>query len=329
MKNIKEKPLRFGIVGTNFISEWFISEAKRVSGVEITSVYSRKSDTGNAFAGKHGIGNVYTNYKDMLSSGNIDAVYIASPTVCHCEQAREALALGIPALTEKMITVSYEELLELSETAERTDAPLAEAMRPLYDPAYDKIRALIPRLGKLTRANFEYLQYSSRYDKFKAGIIENAFDPEMKNSALADIGIYPLSMAIALFGEPCDSYSHSRLLKNGFEGEGHITLDYGSFSASVSYSKIRGSSAPSVIAGERGYIAFDRISAPRHILLHLYSESSAEEYTVDEPILNMSYEIAAFRDMCRGVSNFREKLSHTAAVMRIVDKVYADSGIFG
>jgi len=49
------KNLRIGIVGTNFISDWFYEAARDASGVQVEAVYSRKLDTGEAFAKKHGI----------------------------------------------------------------------------------------------------------------------------------------------------------------------------------------------------------------------------------------------------------------------------------
>ena len=47
--------IRIGIVGTNFISDWFVNASKSVPSLEIGAVYSRKLDTGCGFAQKHGI----------------------------------------------------------------------------------------------------------------------------------------------------------------------------------------------------------------------------------------------------------------------------------
>lgn len=63
-------------------------------------------------------------------------------------------------------------------------------MRPDFDPAFDMIKNALPRIGKIRRASFEFCQYSSRYDRFKDGIIENAFNPALGNAAVSDIGVY-------------------------------------------------------------------------------------------------------------------------------------------
>lgn len=53
-------------------------------------------------------------------------------------------------------------------------------------------------LGTIRRATLQYCQYSSRYDNYKRGIVENAFKPELSNGALMDIGVYVVSCMIRL-----------------------------------------------------------------------------------------------------------------------------------
>ena len=75
----------------------------------------------------------------------------------------------------------------------------------------------------------------------------NAFDAKMKNSALSDIGIYPLTLAVMLFGVPDSVNATALLLDGGFEGEGIALLSYSDKIVSVTYSKICDSVNPSVI----------------------------------------------------------------------------------
>ncbi len=320
------KNIRFGIVGTNFISDWFVMASKLVCGVEISAVYSRKFDTGETFAQKHNIARVYTDCKEMFAS-NIDAVYVASPTICHKDHSILAMEAGKHVLCEKMIAASYSDFCEMKSAAHQFSVVLLEAMRPLFDPAYDLVRRILSELGRPRFASLEYLQYSSRYDKFKAGIVENAFKPEMKNSALADIGIYPLNTCISLFGKPESISASSTFLENGFEGEGIATLDYGDFSADVVYSKIRNGERPSVIKCEHGDLFIDKISAPSVLTVVKNGETEQIKLPSPEYNLNMQYEIAAFRDMLGGERRHAPYLDHTEAVMRCVDSIYRSVGI--
>ncbi len=319
------KKLRIGAIGTNFISDKFAEAAHLSKKAELVAIYSRKLDTGAAFAARHELKKVYADYEQMLSDSDIDAIYVASPHICHAEQAVMALESGKHVLCEKMIAADLEGFLAQRAAAERSGKVLLEAMRPDFDPALQIIKNALPALGTLRRASLEYCQYSSRYDRFKSGEVLNAFNPKMKNTALADIGIYPLHTAISLFGEPSGVVARSLFLENGFEAMGNLMLSYPKMQVSVAYSKITDSVNPSVIEGEYGSLTFDKQNAPTKIVLKKRGEPPRTlDYT---PIANnMLYEIDAFADMVGGVLNFKPYLDVSEVTMRVVDKVYSQTG---
>ena len=75
--------VRFGVVGTNFISDWVIAGARQDERFELVAVYSRTQETADAFASKHNIPYTFTSLEEMAKSPLIDAVYIASPNFLH------------------------------------------------------------------------------------------------------------------------------------------------------------------------------------------------------------------------------------------------------
>ena len=318
--------MNFLIIGTNFISDRFVEAARLVDGVNIYAVYSRTAESGNAFATRHGIDVVYTDYDAALSDADIDAVYVASPTLCHADHSIRAMRAGKDVLCEKMLAADICDFENMKSVAKETGRVLLEAMRPAHDPAYDVIREQIARLGTLRRASLEFCQYSSRYDAFLAGKRSNAFDPRMKNTSLADIGIYPLHAALMLFGEPSDVSSRSVFLKNGFEGEGIITLDYENMLATIVYSKITASVNPSVIEGELGSLTIDKISAPKE-LVYYPRGAAVERISLDTDDNNMTYEIRAFRDMVLGKADPAPYFKTTESAQRVVDRIYREAGI--
>ena len=215
--------MNFLVIGTNFISDKFCFAAKRVGGVKVVAVYSRKNATGIAFAERNGIERVYDDLDKALSDKDVDAVYVASPTFLHREHSIRAMRAGKDVLCEKSIALSGDELSEMLSVAKEEKRVLLEAMRPAFDPALEAIRSGMAMIGKIRRASLEFCQYSSRYDNFKAGIVENAFDPSIGNSALSDIGVYPLWLAVELFGRPIRVSSEKTYLENGFLGMGVST----------------------------------------------------------------------------------------------------------
>ena len=319
--------MRFAIVGTNFISDKFCDAARRVAGAETVAVYSRAESTGRTFAEKHGIKRVYVDYGEMLRDGEIDAVYIASPTMCHAEQTVAALNAGKNVLCEKMISAVYPEFLEMKAAAERSGKHLIEAMRPDFDEILLSVANEVKKLGKVVSATLDYCQYSSRYDRFLAGEIMNAFDPRMKNSALADIGIYPLHYAVSLFGSPADILSEGKLLHNGFLGSGSSTLRYDGFDVSVIYSKTYESENVSEIICERGVIRFDKINEPTYYSLEIFGNGTEVHYARDGSS-NMASEIEEFIRICEGESKRGDELlSVTEKTMLAVDEIYRSLGI--
>lgn len=329
------KPIRIGIVGTNFVSDWLAEAAASLDCVTVTAVYSRAQATGDAFAQKHDIPTVFTDYDAFVDSDVIDAVYIASPNFAHAAQAVRALKAGKHVLCEKVIATNSRELSEMIAAAKENKCVLLEAMRPSFDPCIALLKEQLPKLGTLRRVVLDFNQYSSRYDKFKAGEIQNAFNPAYSNAAVMDIGVYIIHIAAKLFGRPRSILSMSTLLHNGFEGSGHVLLDYGEMKAELSYSKITESVTPNLFVGEDATLAVGKITMPTdmRIIYHkgspnLGTQGSWEEQipfeTVDN---NMIYELQAFAQLCREGQYENEYLENSVIEMEIIDEIRRQNGI--
>lgn len=253
--------LRIGIIGTNFISEWFAQACQASGGrARAVGVCSRTPDRARAFADQIGAEFAVTELDQLAEQ--VDAIYIATPILTHHPQAMAAIAAGKHVLVEKTMGASAAQVAEILTAAEQAGVVAMEAVRNVHTPTHQLIRETLTRLGTIRQVHFEKLQYSSRYDKFRAGEQLNAFDPALANSALADIGVYCLQPAIDLFGEPARSSGASIWLANGFEGGGSMQLDYGSALVDVVYSKITAGVGPNVINGEDAALVIDDLAEP-------------------------------------------------------------------
>lgn len=259
--------IRFGLIGTNFISEWFTAACGATDGrASAAAVYSRELTRGRAFADAHGITDAFDDPAAMI--GAVDAVYVASPNKLHAHQALQAIAAGRHVLVEKTIGTTTAEVERIFEAAEARGVIAMEAMRNVHTPAHRLLRETLPRLGTLRYARIEKLQYSSRYDKVRAGEYANAFDPALGNSSLADIGVYCLQPALDLFGVPATTSGAGVRLDNGFEGAGTLQLHYGSLVVDVVYGKVVAGLGPSVIHGEDAALEFNDPGELSKIVLH-------------------------------------------------------------
>ena len=316
--------MNFGIIGTNFISDRFVEAARMTEGASPLAIYSRGEETARTFAERHGIKRTYTSLDAMLCDPDIDAIYVASPTMLHAEHTIAALRHGKHVLCEKMLAANLSEGEEMKREAEKAGLVLIEAMRPDFDKNIQYAVNSIASLGKIDHASLEFCQRSSRYDAFLHGDTPNAFNKDMKNSALSDIGIYPLHTALLLFGIPRGYSATGTLLRGGFLGEGSIVLDYGDFSATVNYSKITEGENVSVIKGERGTVRIGRINEPEFFEM-IFSTGSLFRVPKAPQESNMANEIKEFIRLCedpRGMERSARLLSLSIEALRIADGVH-------
>ena len=96
-----DRPLRWGVVGTGSIANGMARMIKQAAGSELAAVASRKMETGKEFASRHGIPRVFDSWKKMLSSKDVDAVYVATPTSAREEICLFAASQGKHVLGEK------------------------------------------------------------------------------------------------------------------------------------------------------------------------------------------------------------------------------------
>mgnify|MGYP000939961153 FL=1 len=185
-----EQPLRIGIIGTSFVSDWICGAAKETTSCEVAAVYSREEARARAYAEKACIPLAFSDLEAFLSSPAIDAVYVASPNASHYRQTLLALEHGKHVLCEKPLAINAAQAARMISFAHETGLVLLEAIRPVYDPFLTKLKEYLPMVGRIRRATFEFCQYSSRYDRFKAGERPNVFEASLGNGAVMDLAVY-------------------------------------------------------------------------------------------------------------------------------------------
>ncbi len=292
----------FAVIGRNFVVDTFLEAAAERDDVRLLGVYSRRPETGRAFADKHGAERVYTDLSVLAADGDLDFVYVASPNVCHEAQTIALLRGGKHVLVEKPAAPTRDGFARMCAAADDNDRVLMEAMMPAHMPVLEKVRAWIPRIAPLRTADFSYCQYSSRYDKFKAGIVENAFDPTLAGGALMDIGIYCVHWLSALFGVPDSLLGMCTFLPDSIDGAGKFTARFGETLCSVSYSKISDGTLPCEIQGEGGVIRIDSASRPRTAELRLRG-GAVERFETGADHTDMYYELSDFLALLDGADD--------------------------
>ncbi len=285
--------VRFAVIGSNFIADRFLEAAKQCDEFTLTGYYSRVKTRAQEYAEKNGAPLAFDNLEELAQCKEIDAVYIASPTSLHYDHAMQMLNAKKHVLCEKPIASNSSELAAMLAAAKENNVVLLEAMRPLFSPGFSVIRDNLHKLGMLRRATLNYCQYSSRYDKFKMGIVQNAFNPALSNGALMDIGVYCVHMLVALFGMPQKISAASVGLKDSIDGEGTIISQYDDMLAELIYSKITNSGNSSEIQGENGCMHIKMLSIPQDVKI-IYNSGEEEMLPIESQPHDMVYELREF-----------------------------------
>ncbi len=322
------KPVRLGIVGTGFISDWLVAASLETQSCEIAAVYSRSAEKADSFAAKHGLALSFDDYAAMLRCDAIDAVYIGSPNALHYAQTMLALKSGKHVLCEKVLALNEKQALAMQKCAEDNGVILLEAIRPVFDPALRVIKENMPRIGRIRRAVFEFSQYSSRYERFKRGEYVGIFDKALGNAALFDLGIYCMHCCLSLFGAPKRVLAASTFLPNGTEVSGNVIMDYEGMLAELVYSKVAKSVFPSIIQGEEGTLAFEMLNQFSYATL--YKRDGGQESLPIRTLkddLNMIYELDAFARCIRKEESAAPYAAQSALALRLFDEARRQTSV--
>ncbi len=322
------RKVRFGVIGTNRITEQFIAAASQCEAFELSAIYSRTQTRGEAFATMYGVKYVFTDLEKLLKSDVVDAMYIASPNAFHAEQALLCLNHQKHVLCEKPLASNVKEVEAMIEAAKVNQVLLMEAMKTTLFPNFKRIQDHLHKIGTIRRYFASFCQYSSRYDAYRAGTVLNAFNKELSNGALVDIGVYTIAPMIALFGMPQEIQASAYLLESGVDGEGTVVFKYPNMQGTVMYSKISNSYLPSEIQGEEGSLVINRINQMDTVSIH-YRNGEVEEIAVRQEEQNMVYEVKEFIDLILNGQKESTVNSYQRSyeVMQVLDEVRRQIGL--
>ena len=249
------KKLRWGILGTGGIANAFAKDLL-ATGHSVTAVGSRTLESAQAFASTYGIGGVFGSYEELVAFEGIDAVYVSTPHPFHAANAYLALEAGKHALVEKPFTLNASEARTVVDLAERRGLVVLEAMWTRWLPHMVRLREII-RSGVIGEVSTLIADHTGLLPDDPNHRINN---PELGGGALLDLGIYPISFAWDLFGQPSRILANATYTQTGVDQSTSVILSYegGRSAVTHSASNVRGSNT-AVVIGSKGRIEIDPI----------------------------------------------------------------------
>lgn len=123
--------VRIGVIGTGMMGCEHIRNIAALDGAEVTA-FSDPHQQSHQWARDniaHGSADrtgpeplAFFDHRDLLKSGAVDAVIVASPNVTHADILRDVLATDVPCLVEKPMCTTIQDCLDIVEAAESRSA---------------------------------------------------------------------------------------------------------------------------------------------------------------------------------------------------------------
>ena len=127
------KKFRVGIVGCGNIFPMHAYPVNELECCELVAVCDIKEDRAKAKAEEFGC-KYYLDYKEMIEKENLDVLHCCTPHYMHPIITIYALEHGVNVMTEKPMSIKYEDTVAMVETADRVGKTLGVIFQNRYNP---------------------------------------------------------------------------------------------------------------------------------------------------------------------------------------------------
>lgn len=146
----------------------------------------------------------FTDYRDLIKSGLVDAVDVATSNDVHVEISLAALSAGLPVSVEKPIGMTFKESLELRNRSEETGLPVFVCFSWRYRDTARYMKQLIAS-GEIGDIYHIYVKIIKNSGLWEGRRLEWRFDEKRAGTGvLCDLGSHMFD-AIRFFGKEIKS----------------------------------------------------------------------------------------------------------------------------
>ncbi len=195
--------IRIGLIGVGGMAQSHIKGLQNVGTFQIDAICDSNNKNlkkvGERLAIKSE--NQYIDFRKLIDSQKVDAVVSITPNNVHAPILEYCIEKNMPILTEKPLTLDYEEAKQLAEKYKQQPILCMVGFSYRYTPAFRFVKALLDKgeIGQIRNFSIQYLQgwgalpYDTPYVW--------RFNPAATGTGvLGDLGSHMIDMAHYLFG---------------------------------------------------------------------------------------------------------------------------------
>jgi predicted dehydrogenase len=316
--------LRWGILSTARIGQNLVVPALLdADNCVVTAVASREEEKARRMAERFGIPHAFGSYEALLSSAEVDAVYIPLPTAQHVEWTIRAADAGKHVLCEKPIALRAVEIDSLVAARERNRVVVSEAYMVTYAPVWHKVRSLLAEgaIGRLHQVQGAFTYYNRDPNNMRNQL-------SLGGGGIPDIGVYPtVTTRFATGREPLRLQANvSRDPEFGTDNHANVRADFGDFELNFYLSTQLADRQVMVFHGDQGFI---EVKAPFNAHgygaeeLELTTQSHRESRIFRFPDSRQyRCEVEAFARAALGQGGEVFSLESSRLNQRVIDAIY-------
>jgi predicted dehydrogenase len=316
---------KWGILGPGGIARAFAKDLQLLEAHEVAAVGSRTLSNAQEFAKTFG-GTAYGSYEELVADPTIDAIYVATPHPSHKENVITALNAGKPVLCEKPFAVNAHEAREMVAAAEKNGVALMEAMWARFLPHYADVREIIASgvLGQILTVQADHGQRLADRN------IPRLVEPSLAGGALLDLGIYPISFAHMILGNPEKITASAVLTDKGVDAQTSMIFDYADEAQAIlTTTMIEQTPCRAVVAGVNGWLEIDRTFYNPTSMRVVLFDGSVTQYPHTYTGHGLREQAEAFKKLVQSGKTQSEILTwkDTVDIMGTLDAVRSQIGL--
>lgn len=184
--------MKIGIMGAGNIARHIAETINKMdSNYELYAIASRDIIKALNFKKEFNVEKAYGSYLDLVKDNEVDLVYIATINSNHYLNMMMCIDYKKNVITEKPFCLNYSEALEIITYAKENNVFIAEALWSSYMPFNNTLKDILKNE-----------EIKSFYGIFNVDVYkkERIYKNELGGGALLDLGLYPISFALRLFG---------------------------------------------------------------------------------------------------------------------------------
>lgn len=185
--------VRVGVVGTSWWADLaHLPALQSHPGAEVVAICGRNRENAEAMAQKYAVPQVFTDYREMIAKGGLDAITVSTPDDTHCAITLAALDAGLHVLCEKPLAMNAADAWTMYERAEAAGVKHMVYFTWHWLSVWQYVHQLVAE-GAIGRCFAVNLHFQGSYGL--DGKYAWRFDANRANGIVGDLGSHMIELA--------------------------------------------------------------------------------------------------------------------------------------